>query len=102
MTSSSLVTTWMVSSSLKHASKRKDLGHIKHLLGIEVTQSSSDIAIIQQKYSLNILTETYSYGDQLNYPFVTRPDVTFAVSVVSKILNVPCDSHGDVVLYILS
>jgi hypothetical protein len=30
---------------------------------------------------------------KLNYLTVTRPDITFAVSVVSQFLNAPCDDH---------
>ena len=38
---------------------------------------------------------------RLNYLTVTRPDITFAVSVVSQFLNAPCDSHWDAVMRIL-
>lgn len=38
---------------------------------------------------------------RLNYLTVTRPDIIFAVSVVSQFLNAPCDSHWDVVIRIL-
>jgi len=33
-------------------------------------------------------------------PF-TRPDITFAVSVVSQFLNAPCNSHWDAIMHIL-
>jgi hypothetical protein len=32
---------------------------------------------------------------------VTRPDITFAVSVVSQFLNAPCDDHWNAVIRIL-
>jgi len=38
---------------------------------------------------------------RLNYLTINRPDITFAVSVVSQFLNAPCDSHWDVVIRIL-
>ncbi|PNX68831.1 putative copia-type protein [Trifolium pratense] len=38
---------------------------------------------------------------RLNYLTVTRPDITFAVSIVSQFLNAPCDSHWDAVVRIL-
>ncbi|CAH9069280.1 unnamed protein product [Cuscuta europaea] len=38
---------------------------------------------------------------KLNYLTMTRPDISFAVSVVSQFLNTPCDSHWDAVVRIL-
>ncbi|XP_045789477.1 uncharacterized mitochondrial protein AtMg00810-like [Trifolium pratense] len=38
---------------------------------------------------------------KLNYLTMTRPDISFAVSVVSQFLNSPCDSHWDAVVRIL-
>jgi hypothetical protein len=38
---------------------------------------------------------------KLNYLTVTRPDISFAVSVVSQFLNSPCQEHMDVVIQIL-
>ncbi|KAI5440982.1 hypothetical protein KIW84_010445 [Lathyrus oleraceus] len=35
---------------------------------------------------------------RLNYLTVTRPNTTFAVSIVGQFLNAPCDSHWDVVI----
>ena len=38
----------------------------------------------------------------LNYlTTITRPDITFAVSVVSHFMKEPCDSHWNVVIQIL-
>ena len=39
--------------------------------------------------------------DKLNYLTITRPDISFPVSVVSQFLQSPCDSHWDVVIRIL-
>ncbi|KAK7376393.1 hypothetical protein VNO78_34678 [Psophocarpus tetragonolobus] len=38
---------------------------------------------------------------KLNYLTVTRPDISFAVSVVSQFLNSPCTRHWDVIIRIL-
>lgn len=38
---------------------------------------------------------------RLNYPTVTTPNITFAVSVVSQFMKEPCDSHWNVVILIL-
>jgi len=38
---------------------------------------------------------------KLNYLTMTRPDISFVVSVVSQFLNSPCDSHWNVVVRIL-
>ena len=39
--------------------------------------------------------------DKLNYLTITRPDISFPVSVVSQFLQSPCDSHWDAVIRIL-
>ncbi|RVW73726.1 Retrovirus-related Pol polyprotein from transposon RE2 [Vitis vinifera] len=89
----------------------KDLGKLKYLLGIEIAQSSSGVVLSQRKYALDILEETGEpLGDperyrrlvgKLNYLTITRPDISFPVSVVSQFLQSPCDSHWDVVIRIL-
>ena len=38
---------------------------------------------------------------KLNYLTITRPNISFTVSVVSQFLKSPCDSHWDVVVHIL-
>lgn len=38
---------------------------------------------------------------RLNYLAITRPDITFAVSIVSQFLNAHCDSHCDTIIQIL-
>ncbi|RVW49108.1 Retrovirus-related Pol polyprotein from transposon TNT 1-94 [Vitis vinifera] len=38
---------------------------------------------------------------KLNYLTITRPDISFPVSVVSQFLQSPCDSHWDAVIRIL-
>ena len=38
---------------------------------------------------------------KLNYLIITRPDISFPVSVVSQFLQSPCDSHWDAIVRIL-
>ena len=38
---------------------------------------------------------------KLNYLTITRPDISFPVSVVNQFLQSPCDSHWDAVIRIL-
>ena len=38
---------------------------------------------------------------KLNYLAITRPDISFPISVVSQFLHSPCDSHWDAVIRIL-
>ena len=38
---------------------------------------------------------------ELNYLTITRPDISFPMSVVSQFLQSPCDNHWDVVIRIL-
>ncbi|RVW12315.1 Retrovirus-related Pol polyprotein from transposon RE2 [Vitis vinifera] len=89
----------------------KDLGKLKYFLGIEIAQSSSGVVLSQRKYALDILEETGKpLGDprryrrlvgKLNYLTITRPDISFPISVVSQFLQSPCDSHWDAVIRIL-
>ncbi|RVX17092.1 Retrovirus-related Pol polyprotein from transposon RE2 [Vitis vinifera] len=75
----------------------KDLGKLRYFLGIEIAQSSSGVVLSQRKYALDILEET----GKLNYLTITRPDISFPISVVSQFLQSPCDSHWDAVIRIL-
>ncbi|RVW22780.1 Retrovirus-related Pol polyprotein from transposon RE1 [Vitis vinifera] len=85
----------------------KDLGKLKYFLGIEIAQSNSGVVLSQRKYVLDILEETGDPGryrrlvGKLNYLTITRPDISFPVSVVSQFLQSPCDSHWDAVIRIL-
>ncbi|RVW47609.1 Copia protein [Vitis vinifera] len=85
----------------------KDLGKLKYFLGIEIAQSSSGVVLSQRKYALDILEETGDPGryrrlvGKLNYLTITRPDISFPVSVVSQFLQSPYDSHWDAVIRIL-
>ncbi|RVW52300.1 Retrovirus-related Pol polyprotein from transposon RE1 [Vitis vinifera] len=72
----------------------KDLGKLKYFLGLEIAQSSSGVVMSQRKYVLDILEETGEplrdpgryrrLVGKLNYLTITRPDISFPVSVVSQ------------------
>ena len=38
---------------------------------------------------------------RLNYLTITRPDITFVISLLSQFLDSPCDSHWDAVVRVL-
>ncbi|RVW57668.1 Retrovirus-related Pol polyprotein from transposon RE2 [Vitis vinifera] len=81
----------------------KDLGKLKYFLGIEIAQSSSSVVLSQRKTG-EPLGDPGRYRrlvGKLNYLTITRPDISFPVSVVSQFLQSPCDSHWDVVIRIL-
>jgi hypothetical protein len=111
----------------------KDLGQLKYFLGIEVARSKRGVFLSQQKYVLDLLTETgmlackpaetpiemnHNLGifpDQtptdrgryqrlvgrLIYLSHTRPDLAYAVSVVSQFMHAPSEQHMNVVYRIL-
>ncbi|RVW65371.1 Retrovirus-related Pol polyprotein from transposon RE2 [Vitis vinifera] len=81
----------------------KDLRKLKYFLGIEIAQSSSGVVLSQRKTG-EPLGDPGRYRrlvGKLNYLTITRPDISFPVSVVSQFLQSPCDSHWDAVIRIL-
>ena len=109
----------------------KDLGQMRYFLGIEVARSRKGISISQRKYVLDLLTETCMLGckprnipikarkgtesdgkpvdreryqrlvGKLIYLSRTRPNIAFAVSVVSQYMHSPKESHLEAVYEIL-
>nr|KYP72424.1 hypothetical protein KK1_005012 [Cajanus cajan] len=89
----------------------KDLGKLKYFLGIEVAYSKKGIFIFQRKYVLDLLKETGKLGcrtstvpieekaqyqrlvGKLIYLSHTRPDIAYAVSVVSQFMHDPRVRH---------
>ncbi|RVW62553.1 Retrovirus-related Pol polyprotein from transposon RE2 [Vitis vinifera] len=76
------------------------LGETQVFLGNEIAQSSSGVVLSPK--------EGEPLGDpgryrrlvgKLNYLTITRPDISFPVSVVSQFLQSPCDSHWDAVIH---
>jgi hypothetical protein len=112
----------------------KDLGGLKYFLGIEVAKTKNGIYLSQQKYILDLLSETGMleckpvespivqnhhlaiYLDQvptnkeryqrlvgrLIYLSHTRPDIAYAVSVVSQFMHALSEDHMTAVMRILS
>nr|KYP46623.1 Copia protein [Cajanus cajan] len=71
----------------------KDQEHLKYFLGIEVSQSKEGIVISQRKYRRLV--------GKLIYLTITRPDLSFAVGLVSQFMQAPHIDHWNVVLRIL-
>nr|GFB30224.1 putative RNA-directed DNA polymerase [Tanacetum cinerariifolium] len=99
----------------------KDLGNLKHFLGIEVLRSPKGIFICQKKYILDLLAEIgminckpmekkVKLADRNRYQRLvgkliylshTRPDIAYAVGVVSQFMHQPQVAHMNVVLRIV-
>ncbi|CAN1753617.1 Retrovirus-related Pol polyprotein from transposon TNT 1-94 [Linum perenne] len=109
----------------------KDLGEMKYFLGMEVARSTKGIILSQRKYIIDLLTETGMLGckpaetpmettlkfDQagkptdrgryqrlvgkLIYLAHTRPDIAYAVSIVSQHMHDPTEDHLEAVTRIL-
>ena len=66
--------------------------------GISLTDNEYDDHL---RYQATQSAFVASVVGKLNYLTITRPDISFLVSVVSQFLQSPCDSHWDVVIRIL-
>uniref|UniRef100_A0A2C9VCM9 Uncharacterized protein n=1 Tax=Manihot esculenta TaxID=3983 RepID=A0A2C9VCM9_MANES len=97
----------------------QDLGKLQYFVGIEVARSEKGIFISQRKYILDLLEETGMMGckpaespiesnhkleagtGRLIYLSHTRPDIAYAVSLVSQFMHDPRETHMQAVLRIL-
>ena len=100
----------------------KDLGQLKYFLGMEIARTKNDISVSQRKYTLDLLQETGMLGcktantpiepvkrseeksvaadkdryqslvGKLIYLTHTRPDIGFAVSMVSHSMSNPTET----------
>ncbi|RVW36509.1 Retrovirus-related Pol polyprotein from transposon RE1 [Vitis vinifera] len=79
----------------------KDLGKLKYFLGIEIAQSSSGVVFPKGRGAFRRPRRYRRLVGKLNYLTITRPNISFPMSVVSQFLQSPCDSHWDAVIRIL-
>ncbi len=116
---------------LKQKFEMKDLGELRYFLGIEVIQSPKGIWLLQRQYALNKLSKygmtgckpisipleqnvklSADEGDlvetmyrrimgSLIYMTITRPDLSYAVGMVSQFMQTPRKPHLDAVRRIL-
>ncbi|RVX14784.1 Retrovirus-related Pol polyprotein from transposon RE1 [Vitis vinifera] len=86
----------------------KNLGGLKYFLGIEVARSKRETPIIPNhklgEYPNQVPTDKGRYQrlvGKLIYLPHTRPDIAYAVSVVSQFMHCPSEDHISVVMQIL-
>jgi Reverse transcriptase (RNA-dependent DNA polymerase) len=118
--------------SLAKEFEMKDLGELRYFLGIEVARSKKEVVLSQQRYVLDLLSDTGMLGckpanthidpnhklsggrvnqvekgqyqrlvGKLIYLAHTRPDISYAVSVVSRYMHDPRIPHLETVYQIL-
>ncbi|RVW66512.1 Retrovirus-related Pol polyprotein from transposon RE1 [Vitis vinifera] len=81
----------------------KALGRLKYFLGIEVAHSKQGIFISQQKY-VKIFSkklERRMQTSKLIYLSHTRPDIAYAVSMISQFMHSPKEAHLQVAYRVL-
>ena len=99
----------------------KDLGMLKYFFGVEVIRSKQRILLSQQKYVLDMLSETMASKvqltnegelfedprrykrlvEKLNYLIVTCLDIAYSISLLSPYMSSPIISHWAAVENIL-
>ncbi|KAE8657119.1 hypothetical protein F3Y22_tig00116996pilonHSYRG00002 [Hibiscus syriacus] len=83
----------------------KELGQLKHFLGLEVDRTHEGIFMCQQKYAKDLLKrfgmlECKSTSTQIE-PNVKIPDISYAVGVMSRYMQNPKKPHLEAVRRIL-
>ncbi|KAK9941249.1 hypothetical protein M0R45_017863 [Rubus argutus] len=98
----------ILKQSLQRKFAIKDLGPLKYFLGIEMTTSHKATSPLDSKFHLDVssdpLLEVSSYQrlvGKLIYLTITRPDITYAVSIVSQFMHSPTMAHLHIVKHIL-
>lgn len=83
----------------------KELGQLKHFLGLEIDRTQEGIFLCQQKYSRDLLRWSQTMYRQLVgsliYLTLTRPDISYPVGVMSRYMQNPKKSHLEAVRRIL-
>jgi Reverse transcriptase (RNA-dependent DNA polymerase) len=128
LTGNDLAEMKRLKASLAKEFEMKDLGELRYFLGIEVARSKKGVVLSQQRYVLDLLSDTRMLGckpantpidpnhklsggrgnqvekDQyqrlvgrLIYLAHTRPDISYAVSVVSRYIHDPRIPHLETV-----
>lgn len=94
--------------ALAKAFEVKDLGHLHYFLGIEVAYAPQGATPIEQNH--RVMAESGEPIDKRQYQRLvgrliylshTRPDIAYAVSIVSRYMHDPRSGHMDVVNRIL-
>uniref|UniRef100_A0A2N9IAW0 Reverse transcriptase Ty1/copia-type domain-containing protein n=1 Tax=Fagus sylvatica TaxID=28930 RepID=A0A2N9IAW0_FAGSY len=80
----------------------KDLGPLSYFLGLEVSSSSDSYYLTQAKYTSDLISRAgITDIGSLVYLTVTRPDISYAVHIVSQFMAAPRSLHYAAVLRIL-
>uniref|UniRef100_A0A2N9EH44 Integrase catalytic domain-containing protein n=1 Tax=Fagus sylvatica TaxID=28930 RepID=A0A2N9EH44_FAGSY len=93
----------ILSAFLGQHFEMKDLGPLSYFLGLEVSSSSDGYYLTQAKYTFDLISRagiTQLVGS-LVYLTVTRPNISYAVHIVSQFMAAPRSLHYAAVLRIL-
>ncbi|XP_072981886.1 uncharacterized protein [Typha latifolia] len=98
---------------LQHQFEMKDLGSLRYFLGIKIAQSFHGLLLSQQKYITYILcratitdtrpaaTSVELHVKALVYLTITRPDISYAVGLVTQFMQASRSAHYAALIRIL-